>query len=108
MKVIMKRPHEEPQLLDIENDLKTLHEAVEGFFEVMGSKEHSGNYIYNETPHACGLTKNCTVEGRTIYGTFIYVGAFAGDFTDVPAEDVALYELQRKHGTLGTERWLWS
>lgn len=110
---IRKKPNKVPEFILMNNTIEALREQVEGFFEIIGSKEHIGNFVVNtyynrkwEDGEEEGEF-NCTVEGHNFRGTILYIGPLAGDFEDAPRETVDLLLLQRLHKTLGTKRWLW-
>lgn len=110
---IRKRPNEVPEFILMNNTIEALREQVEGFFEIIGSKEHTGNFVVNtyyNREQDEGEEEgefNCTVEGHNFRGTILYIGPLAGDFEDAPREVIDLLLIQRQHKTLGKKRWLW-
>lgn len=108
MKVLRKKVGEEPELIEIECSLEALHKEVDGYVEIFGSHVCSGNFAVNEDGIYLGLPYNCSVEGHKIYGTLIYMGPLAGDFTDAGQDAIKRYEAQANYGNLGKNRWIWA
>lgn len=113
MIIVRKRPNEVPEFAYIDSTTEALRTEVEGHFEIIGSREHTGNFVINtyynrdwDEDEQEG-EYNCTIEGRKIYGPVIYIGPLAGGFEDAPREVINLLLLQRHHKTLGKKRWLW-
>lgn len=113
MIAVRKRPNEAPEFVYLDSTVEALREQVEGFFEIIGSKEHTGNFVVNTYYNRKwdeGEEEgeyNCTIEGRRVYGPILYIGPLAGDFEDAPREVIDLLLIQRQHKTLGKKRWLW-
>ena len=82
MKAVIKRPGTSPRLIDIENTLEALQEAVGGYIECV-NVDHHDVVICNEEGRLMGLPKNCLVHLVPFVGTILIVGADEDDFTDV-------------------------
>lgn len=80
--------------IEIENTLKALQEAVDGYIETVPIRLISPDkaiMIVNEEGLLRGLAPNCTASlyaDRLIVGTALVVGVDGEEFTNVP-EDVA-------------------
>lgn len=86
IKVLVKHPHEHPELQEIENSLEALQEIVE---EIVGG--------YIETATFNDIVVICNEEGRIqaldpnvagFVGTIIFVGVDGTDFADVPEDRI--------------------
>lgn len=108
MKVIRKQVGFEPEMIDIGNTLEALRAEVGGHIELFGSHVCDGNFVVNEEGRLLDLPYNCTVEGRQLFGTIIYIGPLAGDFDDADPAAVKRYIAQATYGNLRPEAWVWA
>lgn len=95
MKAVIKRPGTSPDLIEIENTLKALQEAVGGYIECI-NLEHRDVVICNEEGRLLMLPKNCRIHRISFVGTILIVGADGEDFTDVHDPDYWLDYLDQK------------
>lgn len=95
MKAVIKRPGTSAQLIEIENTLKALQEAVGGYIECI-NLEHRDVVICNEEGRLLMLPKNCRIHRISFVGTILIVGADGEDFTDVHDPDYWLDYLDQK------------
>ena len=82
IKVLVKHPHEYPEVQEIQNDLKTLQEIVGGHIETATFNDIV--VICNEEGRIQALDPN--VAG--FVGTIIFVGVDGTDFADVPEDRI--------------------
>lgn len=89
IRVIVKRPGEIPETVEIKNDLKTLQGIVEGYIETF---RLFGDcvIICNEEGKLRGMPFNFEMAGETFVGPVLFVGVKGKNFTDCPvrAEDL--------------------
>lgn len=83
MRVIKKEAGRRAQVVEIENDLKPLQEAVGGYIECV-TLPNRMCIICNEEGRLMGLPFNTIFAGIPLVGTFLIVGVDGEDFTDVP------------------------
>lgn len=77
--------------IDIENNLKALQKAVDGFVEVVTLIPEQAVMIVNEEGHLRGLGINLiasAVANTLIVGNALIVGVNGEEFTDVPEATV--------------------
>ena len=77
MKIIMKKPGEKPEVIEIENKLSALQEAVGGHIEVLPIAEDIC-VICNEEGKLLGLPRNIVLCGDALVGTILIVGVGRG------------------------------
>lgn len=82
MKALIKRPGEDYEEIDIENDLKSLQEAVGGYIQAVPVDEYTA-VICDEEGRLKGLPDNCMFRGISFVGTILIVGTDGEEFTDV-------------------------
>ena len=91
MRVIKKEPGRRAKLVEIENDLKPLQQAVGGYIEVVRLPGLDDMLIICDEE---GLIKhlpfNTAIGGLWLWGTILIVGDGGEDFTDVPDKYVPL------------------
>jgi len=108
MIAIRKNPGEFPEMIEIENDLHSLQEAVGGYIEVVRSNVvKDGMFIVNEEGLIHHLQDNCRVEGHIFVGPILFVGVDGEEFTDAPDEAINRYRLHRAYGNIKQNRWIW-
>ena len=88
MKVIVKKPGEQPYLRDILNNLKEYQEIVGGYIEVvyMGADILM---ICNEEGKLNRLEHNFYIPGDTVVGTVFFVGKDGEDFRSLTDTEVS-------------------
>lgn len=94
MKAVIKRPGTSPKLIDIENTLEALQEAVGGYIECVAVADDV--VICNEEGRLLMLPTNCKVWDVPYVGTILIVGTDGDNFTDVHDHDCWLYYLDLK------------
>lgn len=72
MKVIFKKPYEEPQIIEIENKLTKLQELVEGYIEIVPFE--LDNLICNEEGKITNKNPNIVMDYDYIAGNLIICG----------------------------------
>jgi hypothetical protein len=82
MIILKKEPEKEIELTTIENDLKSLQEAVGGYIETVTLAKDLV-IICNEEGAIEDLPYNCEVLGVNFYGTILFAGAQGDEFTDL-------------------------
>lgn len=84
MIVIKKEPGQRAVVVEIENDLKALQQAVGGYIEVVYPYKEPVGVICNEEGLLMGLPFNTFIRGYHLFGTILIVGLTEDDFCDVP------------------------
>lgn len=94
MKVIRKRPGELPEVIDVNNDLKSLQTEVGGHIEVVTVAEDLA-IICDEEGRLKGKLPNVVMPrlGIDFVGTILIVGVAGEDFCDVPKLDDVLWSM---------------
>lgn len=91
MRVVYKRPGEDPIIMDIQNDLETLQRMVEGYIEHVAMYDHGDQatcgLIINEEGKLHGMEPNFKLYTDMILGPAIFVGEAGVEFTDLSEED---------------------
>lgn len=82
MKIIMKKPGEKPEVIEIENKPFTLQEAVGGPIEVLPIAEDICVICNKEGEHL-GLPHNIVLCGDILVGTILIVGVAGEEFCDL-------------------------
>jgi len=83
MKVVIKHPEEKPFAANIDNDLSTLQELVDGYIECVYLNENVC-MIYNEEGKLKNLPINFAMNNDIIIvGTAIFVGINGEEFDDI-------------------------
>ena len=93
MKAIRKKPGCEPELIDIDNTLKSLQAEVGGYIETV-TIASDAVVICNEEGRLCGLPHNCRFFGVDFVGTILVVGRNKDEFCDVPETDFLMDNLR--------------
>ena len=84
MIAIKKEPGQRAVVVEIENDLKDLQEAVGGYIEVAYPYKEPVGVICNEEGLITSLPFNTYIRGYFLFGTILIVGLTEDDFCDVP------------------------
>lgn len=79
MKIIMKKPGEKPEVIEIENKLSALQEAVRGQIEVVTITDEVC-VLCNKEGKLLGLPRNIVLCGDTLVGTILVVGVAGEEF----------------------------
>lgn len=108
MKAIIKRVGEIPELVDLPETAKAMQKIIGGPVQVIGSEVCTGNFVVAKDPALNSLPYNCGAEGHKFYGTIIYTGPWAGEFTDAGKDAINRYRAQAVYGNLGAKRWVWA
>lgn len=82
MKAIIKKPFEKPKVIEIENELSALQEAVGGYIEVLPIAEDIC-VIRNKEGELLGLPHNIVLCGDILVGTILIVGVAGEEFCDL-------------------------
>lgn len=82
MRVIAKAPNEAPIILEMENTLEALQEAVGGYIETI-TFASDACIICNEEGHLKGMPFNCKLLGIDFVGPILLVGVDGDEFTDL-------------------------
>lgn len=108
MIVLKKDPGQLPEMVEIENDLHSLQEAVGGYIEPVRSYVfQDGIFIVNEEGLINDMPKNCATEGHIFFGPVLFLGTDGEEFTDAPEDAIKRFRLQRAYGNLKKDRWIW-
>lgn len=83
MRAIKKVPGRRPEVVEIENDLKPLQEAVGGYIEAV-TLPGGLVIICNEEGLINHLPFNTFIAGHYLFGPILVVGDGGEDFADVP------------------------
>ncbi len=106
IKALRKKVGQEPELIEIDNSIDSLHKEVGGFFEIIGSYVCNGNFLtVDNAAEICEY--NCKIEGREYYGTVLYVGPISQSFPGADEPAIKRYRAQANYGNLGKGRWIW-
>lgn len=82
MKIIMKKPGEKLEVIEIENKLSALQEAVGGYIQAVPITEDVC-ILCNEDGKLLGLPRNIVLCGNTLVGTILIVGVAGEEFCDL-------------------------
>lgn len=82
MKAILKAVGKPPEVIDIDNDLKALQEAVDGYIEVLGVGDNV-LMICDEEGKLKGKPYNFDLGHDIIVGDVLFVKSSGEDFTDL-------------------------
>lgn len=87
MKVVVKRPAEKPEVMEIENELHALQEIVGGHIECVGVIDNIV-CVCNEEGKLKGLPPNFVLHGDMIVGDVFFCSVGEEDFASLPDEDI--------------------
>ena len=82
MKAILKNPGKQPQIIDIDNTLEALQEAVGGYIETI-TVATDACIVCNESGRLLNLPFNCKLCGKNFVGPVLIVGVDGDEFTDL-------------------------
>lgn len=82
IKVVLKRPGEAPELVEVENELKPLQDLVGGHIEAVMWDPDTVMFV-NEDGKASGLACNFGWRGDIIVGPAVWVGVDGEELADV-------------------------
>lgn len=82
MKAIIKKPFEKPKVIEIENELSALQEAVGGYIQAVPVAEGIC-VICNEEGKLLGLPYNMHLGKDILVGTILIVGVSGEEFCDL-------------------------
>lgn len=83
MIVIKKEPWCAPEVIEIENELSALQNAVGGYIEIVPAFG-GAVVVCNEEGRLMGLPYNCHVCGIPFVGTILITGTDGEDLADIP------------------------
>lgn len=89
MRVIRKRPGQQPQVVEIEPSLEALQREVDGWIETVTFAEDAC-VICNEEGRIRGEAFNTALLGLLFFGTILIVGVDGENFTDLGDAGVEL------------------
>ena len=94
---LLVEPRQQPRVVGIANDLKTLQDAVGGYIEVVRPFEDDVCLIMNEEGKLLGLPQNrpIFIDGKfvdMIVGTFLVTGDGGEDFCSLTPEQIEKYK----------------
>lgn len=89
MRVIRKAPGRPPELVEMENTLAALQQAVGGYIETVTLSEDAA-VICNEEGRLRGLPYNCSFLGITFVGPILVVGVDGDEMCSLDDGDAAL------------------
>lgn len=84
MRVLKIEPGKEPVVINIENTLEALQEAVGGYIETLTFVSDAA-LIVDEEGKLKGKPYNFTFCGEVLVGTVLFVGVDGEEFCDIPA-----------------------
>ena len=79
MRVVYKEPGKEPEIIEVENELKALQEKVGGYIETV-TLPCKACVICNEEGRLLGMPYNCTVFGVSLCGPILVAGVAGEEF----------------------------
>lgn len=82
MKAIYKEPNERPKIIDIDNTLEAMQDAVDGYIETV-TIASDVCIVCNENGRLFDLPFNCNICGVNIVGPLLIVGVDDDVFTDL-------------------------
>ena len=91
MKAIKFVPGKRPEVVEIDNTLEALQEAVGGYIETV-SVFSNGCLICNEEGILLGLEPQ-EILGHAFFGTCLFVGVKGDEFTDIPVGARSLFKV---------------
>ena len=92
MKAIYFKPNEKPKIIEIENTLEALQEAVGGYIETVTAWSN-GCFICNEEGILLGLERQ-EIMNHIFFGTVLFVGTKGDEFTDIPVGAKTLFRVE--------------
>ena len=92
MKAIKFVPGNNPQIVEIDNTLEALQEAVGGYIETVTIFSNAC-LICNEEGRLRNLEPQ-EIFGETFFGTCLFVGVKGDEFTDIPPGSKSLFRVE--------------
>lgn len=89
MKAIIKKPGEKPRVIEIENELSALQEAVEGYIQAVPLAADAC-IICNEEGKLIGLPYNTRILNEIFVGNILFVGVAGEEFCSLTNEQISL------------------
>ncbi len=88
MRVVSKKVGQKAEIIDIENELDALQEAVGGYIECIYGKNDAGNYVVicDEEGRLKGYPANCIIDNVDYCGNIIIAGQKCDEFADIDSE----------------------
>lgn len=87
MKAWYKEVNEEPRLIDIENELFALQQAVEGYIQCYALSP-TETVICNEDGLLTNKHFNCIIDDQFFFGPLLIVGINGEEFTDTQLDEI--------------------
>lgn len=89
MKAIIKKPGEKPRVIEIENELSALQEAVDGYIQAVPLAADAC-IICNEERKLIGLPYNTRILNEIFVGNILFVGVAGEEFCSLTNEQISL------------------
>ena len=89
MRVLKKEPAKAPEIIEIDNTLEALQEAVGGYIEVVPVHGTAVVFICDEEGKIKGYPPNFAIPGDMLVGTVIVAGVSADEFRSLNDEEIA-------------------
>ena len=89
MKAIIKKPGEKSKVIEIENELSVLQEAVEGYIQAVPLAADVC-IICNEEGKLIGLQYNTRIMNKSFVGNILFVGVAGEEFCSLRNEQISL------------------
>lgn len=89
MKAIIKKPFEKPKVIEIENELSALQEAVGGYIQAVPFAADAC-IICNEEGKLIGLPYNTRILNEIFVGNILFVGVAGEEFCSLTNEQISL------------------
>lgn len=91
MKAIIKKPGEKPRVIEIENELSALQEAVDGYIQAVPLAADAC-IICNEEGKLIGLPYNIRILNEIFVGNILFVGVAGEEFCSLTNEQISLID----------------
>lgn len=88
-KAIIKKPGEKSKVIEIENELSVLQEAVEGYIQAVPLAADVC-IICNEEGKLIGLPYNTRIMNKIFVGNILFVGVAGEEFCSLTNEQISL------------------
>lgn len=90
MKAILKKPYKNPEVIDIDNRLEALQQAVGGYIETL-QLGHNVVLICDEEGKLKGYEPNIELRNDFVVGDVLFVQHDdEGEFTDISEKNIAM------------------
>jgi len=86
IRVIRKKPGQDPEVIQIDNTLKAMQKEVHGYIESVTIATDTV-VICNEEGLLIGMPPNCQFGNHSFVGTILVIGTDGEEFTDIPEVD---------------------